>query len=133
MTIAECAPHIALCVTPQWDLARVGEPFRTPEKYDFAKQEVTARIHKLIPIMLRHRLTPPPQGMFHDEVFAAVRPQVCQWLARHQRFTECLRARLALTRLLVEADHCTVILSTPQRLRLLLTRLLHVVRLCRPP
>ena len=37
----------------------VGEPFRTP-LYDFGRQNVTARIYAEMPIMLKHRQTPPP-------------------------------------------------------------------------
>lgn len=37
----------------------VGEPWRT-SIYDFGKQNVTARIYAEMPIMLKHRQTPPP-------------------------------------------------------------------------
>eukprot|EP01114_Cavostelium_apophysatum_P011966 TRINITY_DN26564_c0_g1_i1.p1 TRINITY_DN26564_c0_g1~~TRINITY_DN26564_c0_g1_i1.p1 ORF type:complete len:599 (-),score=100.77 TRINITY_DN26564_c0_g1_i1:9-1805(-) len=38
----------------------VGEPFSRDGLYDFQAQNMTARIHALIPIMVKHRLTPPP-------------------------------------------------------------------------
>jgi len=42
----------------------VGEPFAKKGKYNFGEQNVTERIHKLIPIMLKDRLTPPPQEVY---------------------------------------------------------------------
>jgi hypothetical protein len=30
-------------------------------RYDFERQNITGRIHALIPTMLRYRLTPPPE------------------------------------------------------------------------
>jgi hypothetical protein len=33
----------------------VGEPFASPEPFDFRAQDLTRRIHALAPIMLRHR------------------------------------------------------------------------------
>jgi hypothetical protein len=47
-----------------------GEPFGARGAFDFAAQDVTARIHELIPIMLKHRLTPPPQGTAHSHSHA---------------------------------------------------------------
>jgi aarF domain-containing kinase len=41
----------------------LGEPF-AQDTYDFALQDLTKRIHNLIPIMLRHRLTPPPEESY---------------------------------------------------------------------
>ncbi|KAL6079751.1 putative aarF domain-containing protein kinase 4 [Balamuthia mandrillaris] len=38
----------------------LGEPFAERGVFDFGKQNVTKRIHQLIPTMLQHRLTPPP-------------------------------------------------------------------------
>eukprot|EP01116_Phalansterium_solitarium_P002462 TRINITY_DN1250_c0_g1_i1.p2 TRINITY_DN1250_c0_g1~~TRINITY_DN1250_c0_g1_i1.p2 ORF type:complete len:166 (-),score=69.09 TRINITY_DN1250_c0_g1_i1:59-556(-) len=38
----------------------LGEPFRSDEPFDFSRQEITAKIKQLIPVMLKHRLTPPP-------------------------------------------------------------------------
>ncbi|KAI9288210.1 ABC1 family-domain-containing protein [Umbelopsis sp. AD052] len=44
----------------------LGEPFRSdaPEIYDFSTQTVTARVRDTIPVMLRHRLTPPPDETY---------------------------------------------------------------------
>jgi len=42
----------------------LGEPFATPGVYDFEKQNITGRIQALIPVMLRHRLTPPPEESY---------------------------------------------------------------------
>lgn len=38
-------------------------PF-TRDTYDFATQSVTDEVRKLIPIMLKHRLTPPPNETY---------------------------------------------------------------------
>jgi len=38
----------------------LGEPFAQPGLFDFSSQDVTKRIHQLIPTMLKYRLTPPP-------------------------------------------------------------------------
>jgi len=42
----------------------LGEPFSKPEYFNFGEQNLTQRIHKLIPIMLKERLTPPPQEVY---------------------------------------------------------------------
>ncbi|KAG2186993.1 hypothetical protein INT44_003221, partial [Umbelopsis vinacea] len=44
----------------------LGEPFRSdaPKIYDFSTQTVTARVRDTIPVMLRHRLTPPPDETY---------------------------------------------------------------------
>ncbi len=42
----------------------LGEAFRKDEPFDFGKQSTAARIHTLIPIMLKHRLTPPPEETY---------------------------------------------------------------------
>lgn len=39
----------------------LGEPFFSQEPFDFSEQNITKRIHQLIPTMLKYRLTPPPQ------------------------------------------------------------------------
>lgn len=39
----------------------LGEPFVSREPFDFSEQNITKRIHQLIPTMLKYRLTPPPQ------------------------------------------------------------------------
>lgn len=42
----------------------LGEPFSSSEEFNFATQDTTARIQSLIPVMLRHRLTPPPEESY---------------------------------------------------------------------
>ncbi|KAG1474818.1 hypothetical protein G6F56_000113 [Rhizopus delemar] len=44
----------------------LGEPFTktAPDNYDFENQTITTRIRETIPIMLRHRLTPPPDETY---------------------------------------------------------------------
>ena len=42
----------------------LGEAFATDGPFDFAKQDTTRRIHNLIPVMLNHRLTPPPEETY---------------------------------------------------------------------
>ena len=41
-------------------MALVASPFGYAGLYDFANQTITDSVRKLIPIMLKHRLTPPP-------------------------------------------------------------------------
>lgn len=42
----------------------LGEAFASSELFDFGQQSTTQRIHGLIPVMLRHRLTPPPEETY---------------------------------------------------------------------
>lgn len=42
----------------------LGEAFSSDEPFDFGSQSTTERIHNLIPIMLRERLTPPPEETY---------------------------------------------------------------------
>ncbi|XP_034017954.1 atypical kinase COQ8A, mitochondrial [Thalassophryne amazonica] len=42
----------------------LGEAFASTEPFDFSSQSTTERIHNLIPVMLRHRLTPPPEETY---------------------------------------------------------------------
>lgn len=42
----------------------LGEAFSSQEPFDFASQSTTERIHNLIPVMLRERLTPPPEETY---------------------------------------------------------------------
>ncbi|XP_053193473.1 atypical kinase COQ8A, mitochondrial [Scomber japonicus] len=42
----------------------LGEAFASQEPFDFGSQSTTERIHNLIPVMLRHRLTPPPEETY---------------------------------------------------------------------
>ncbi|KAG8711040.1 hypothetical protein FRC08_016403 [Ceratobasidium sp. 394] len=47
-------------------LTLLGIPFRssTPQPFSFTSQTITDEIRSLIPVMLRHRLTPPPQETY---------------------------------------------------------------------
>ncbi|TIB68953.1 hypothetical protein E3P77_00756 [Wallemia ichthyophaga] len=42
----------------------LGEPFRQAEPYSFLNQTITERVKAQIPIMLQHRLTPPPKETY---------------------------------------------------------------------
>ncbi|XP_078140448.1 atypical kinase COQ8B, mitochondrial isoform X2 [Centroberyx gerrardi] len=42
----------------------LGEAFASAEPFDFGNQSTTQRIQSLIPVMLRHRLTPPPEESY---------------------------------------------------------------------
>ncbi|XP_035024259.2 atypical kinase COQ8A, mitochondrial [Hippoglossus stenolepis] len=42
----------------------LGEAFSCEEPFDFGAQSTTERIHSLIPVMLRERLTPPPEETY---------------------------------------------------------------------
>lgn len=42
----------------------LGEPFGSLSDFDFKTQDTITRIHNLIPIMLRHRLSPPPEESY---------------------------------------------------------------------
>ncbi|XP_059212662.1 atypical kinase COQ8A, mitochondrial [Centropristis striata] len=42
----------------------LGEAFASTEEFEFGAQSTTERIHNLIPVMLRHRLTPPPEETY---------------------------------------------------------------------
>ncbi|XP_054470035.1 atypical kinase COQ8A, mitochondrial isoform X2 [Anoplopoma fimbria] len=42
----------------------LGEAFSSEEPFDFGAQSTTERIHNLIPVMLRERLTPPPEETY---------------------------------------------------------------------
>ncbi|CAF0810274.1 unnamed protein product [Didymodactylos carnosus] len=42
----------------------LGEGFRTYEPFDFGIQNTTQNIHRLLPVMLKHRLTPPPEETY---------------------------------------------------------------------
>ncbi|XP_066518548.1 atypical kinase COQ8B, mitochondrial isoform X2 [Hoplias malabaricus] len=42
----------------------LGEAFASAEAFDFGTQSTTRRIHSLVPVMLRHRLTPPPEESY---------------------------------------------------------------------
>ncbi|XP_057695953.1 atypical kinase COQ8B, mitochondrial [Corythoichthys intestinalis] len=42
----------------------LGEAFASSEPFDFGTQSTTQRIQSLVPVMLRHRLTPPPEETY---------------------------------------------------------------------
>ncbi|XP_066533541.1 atypical kinase COQ8A, mitochondrial [Hoplias malabaricus] len=42
----------------------LGEAFASEEPFDFGAQSTTERIHNLIPVMLKQRLTPPPEETY---------------------------------------------------------------------
>ncbi|RNA25867.1 atypical kinase mitochondrial-like isoform X1 [Brachionus plicatilis] len=42
----------------------LGEAFAKNEVFDFGKQNTTKRINDLVPVMLQHRLTPPPEETY---------------------------------------------------------------------
>ncbi|RVE57620.1 hypothetical protein OJAV_G00218160 [Oryzias javanicus] len=42
----------------------LGEAFSSQEPFDFGEQSTTERIHRLIPVMLKERLTPPPEETY---------------------------------------------------------------------
>ncbi|KAI8339637.1 ABC1 family-domain-containing protein [Chlamydoabsidia padenii] len=42
----------------------LGEPFCAQGIYDFSQQTITARVRDTIPVMLQHRLTPPPDESY---------------------------------------------------------------------
>ncbi|KAF8766746.1 Atypical kinase COQ8B like protein [Argiope bruennichi] len=42
----------------------LGEAFACKGPFDFKNQNMTYRIHELVPIMLKHRLTPPPEETY---------------------------------------------------------------------
>ncbi|XP_058469143.1 atypical kinase COQ8A, mitochondrial isoform X1 [Solea solea] len=42
----------------------LGEAFASTEPFSFGCQSTTKRIHNLIPVMLKHRLTPPPEETY---------------------------------------------------------------------
>ena len=42
----------------------LGEAFAKDEVFDFGTQKTTKRINDLIPVMLKYRLTPPPEETY---------------------------------------------------------------------
>ena len=42
----------------------LGEAFASDGVFDFGMQTTTMRIHNLIPVMLKHRLTAPPEETY---------------------------------------------------------------------
>lgn len=42
----------------------LGEAFSSEEPFDFGTQSTIERIHGLLPVMMRERLTPPPEETY---------------------------------------------------------------------
>lgn len=42
----------------------MGEAFQKDEPFDFGGQDITRRIREVVPIMMDHRLTPPPEEIY---------------------------------------------------------------------
>ena len=42
----------------------LGEVFGNEKPFDFRLQNTTQRIHSLLPVLLRHRLVPPPEEVY---------------------------------------------------------------------
>lgn len=42
----------------------LGQPFAEDSDFDFSRQDITHQIKDLIPVMLRHRLVPPPEESY---------------------------------------------------------------------
>ncbi|CAD5118339.1 DgyrCDS7050 [Dimorphilus gyrociliatus] len=42
----------------------LGEAFATDKEFNFGNQSTAKRIHEIIPVMLKHRLTPPPEETY---------------------------------------------------------------------
>lgn len=62
-----CLPSVFLQAMEDAHLDAIlilGEAFASEEPFDFGTQSTTEKIHNLIPIMLKHRLVPPPEETY---------------------------------------------------------------------
>lgn len=58
-------PRVQAMINAHVDAVMIlGEAFASIEEFEFGAQSTTERIHNLIPVMLRHRLTPPPEETY---------------------------------------------------------------------
>lgn len=57
-------PHQAFADAHVEAVMILGEAFASIEPFDFGTQSTTHRIQSLVPVMLRHRLTPPPEETY---------------------------------------------------------------------
>lgn len=73
----------------------LGEPFASQEPYDFGAGGTARRVQGLIPVLLRHRLRPPP-----EETYALHRKLAGAFLACAH-----LRARIACRDLFQDTYH----------------------------